>query len=149
MAILDIVAARVSQSSPSTFQLQPPHFGIITATPGAPLAVNSTIRWDDAQSSIVSAADAASLFLDTIEDAAQATLDTFTGKTVLRIAPAGAVTGDPAGGTSREFVGIVVAIYNRRAFEDAPGSGEDFLLVKSGELFFEDLASRFTVLSDR
>jgi len=149
MAIGDIVSARISQSSPSAIQVQPPHFGKITATPIGPLTVNQTIRWDNALESTVSAANAASLFLDVIENADQPTLDEFLGKTVLRIAPGGPVTRDPAGGTSREFVGTVVAMYRRRPFEGAPGSGNIFLLVKSGDLFFEDLATRFAVLTDR
>ena len=149
MAIGDIVSARISQSSPSTIQSQPPHFGRITATPIGPLAVNQTIRWDNALASTVSAANNANLFLDVIEDADQATLAEFLGRTVLRIAPGGPVARDPAGGTSREFVATVVAMYRRRPFEGGAGSGSIFLLVKSGDLFFEDLASRFAVLADR
>ena len=145
----DVVAARVSQSSPSVFQLQPPHFGKVTDEPVAPLAVNETILWDNALKSIVSAASAANLFLDVIEDPPFTTVNQFKGRTVLRIAPGGPVAGDPAGGTSREYVGVVVAIYRRRPFEGAPGSGGVYLLVASGDLFFEDLASRFTVLTGR
>jgi hypothetical protein len=149
MAVNDIVSARISQSSPSTIQPQPPHFGIVTDAPGAPLAVNQTVLWDNALSSTVSGADLTSLFLDVIEDPDQVTADAFIGKTVLRIAPGGPVTNDPAGGTSREFVGTVLAVYRRRPIQSAPGAGSIYLLMKSGSLFFEDVATQFTVLTDR
>lgn len=144
MAQGDVISERINQVSPSSIQPQPTHFGIITAhaAPGAP-----TVLWDTALIEVMAAADDASLFLDVIEDASQVNIDEFTGRTVLRIAPAGAEPGDVAGGTSREFVGTVVAIYKRTPLGDAPGSGDDYLLVKSGDLFFEDLAAQFTTIT--
>lgn len=143
MAEKDIVALRINTASPSTLQLQPPHFGNITvhAVPGQP-----TILWDNANVQAYVAASDANLNLDVIEDPENATFDEFIGQSVLRISPDGATSTDPAGGTSREFVGIVLAIYKRTPLGDAPGSGNDYLLVKSGDLYFEDLATQFTVV---
>ena len=143
MAAKDIVALRINTASPSTMQLQPPLFGNIVAhaAPGAP-----TVLWDNVNLQVYTAADDASLHFDVIEDPETATFDEFIGQSVLRIAPSGATAADPAGGTSREFVGIVVAIYKRTPLGDAPGSGEDYLLVKSGDLYFEDKATQFTVV---
>jgi len=143
MAAGDIVSPRINAVSPSTLQLQPTHFGNITAhaAPGAP-----TVLWDTGVAVLMAAANDANLNLDVIEDAAAGTLNTFTGQIVLRIAPNGATATDAAGGTSREFVGTVVSIYKRTPLGDAPGSGDDYLLVKSGNLYFEDKATQFTVV---
>ena len=143
MPIKDIVSPRISTSSPSVFQSQPPHYGIITAEPGANQV---TVLWDTAAPPV--AYNSATLFIDVIEEASTPTKDAFTGKVVLRIAPDGAVPGDPAGGTSREFAGTVVGIYRRRPIGTVP-AGSEYLLVKSGDLYFEDLASNFTVLANR
>jgi hypothetical protein len=144
MAQGDVIAERINQVSPSTIQPQPVHFGIITAhaAPGAP-----TVLWDTALIETMAAADDASLNLDVIENASGANVTAFTGKTVLRIAPAGDEPGDPSGGTSREFVATVVSIYKRTPLGDTPGSGDDYLLVKSGGLYFEDLATQFTPIT--
>jgi hypothetical protein len=143
MAAGDIVSPRINAVSPSTMQLQPTHFGIITAhaAPGSP-----TVLWDNANPVTFAAANDANLNLDVIEDAAVGVRAAFTGQSVLRISPSGATSADPAGGTSREFVGTVIAIYKRTPLGNAPGSGDDYLLVKSGELYFEDLATQFTVV---
>jgi len=143
MAAGDIVSPRINTASPSTMQLQPTHFGIITvhAAPGQP-----TVLWDTAVVQALVAASDANLNLDVIEDPEAATFDEFVGQSVLRISSSGATAADPAGGTSREFVGIVVAIYKRTPLGDTPGSGNDYLLVKSGELYFEDQATQFTVV---
>jgi len=144
MAVNDIVSPRIPQGSP--IQPQPTHYGIVTtaAVPGA-----VTVLWDTAASPVAyTAATDADLNLDVIETASQATRDKFRGKTVLRIAPSGPVQGDPAGGTSREYVGTVAGIYRRRPLDQSgPGPfppGPEYLLVKSGDLFFEDLATNFT-----
>lgn len=143
MAARDIVSQRINTASPSTMQLQPPLFGIITvhAVPGQP-----TVLWNNVNVQAYVAASDADLNFDVIEDPETATFDEFIGQSVLRIAPSGATAADPAGGTSREFVGIVVAIYKRTPLGDTPGSGNDYLLVKSGDLYFEDQATQFTVV---
>ena len=142
MPIKDIVSPRISTSSPSVFQPQPPHYGIVTVEALPAL----TVLWDTAAPPV--AYNSATLFIDVIEEASTPTKDAFTGKVVLRIAPDGAVPGDPAGGTSREFAGTVVGIYRRRPIGTVP-AGSEYLLVKSGDLYFEDLASNFTVLANR
>lgn len=140
MALNDIVSPRIPQGAP--IQPQPTHYGIVTATTGAG---NATVLWDTAAAPVsYTAATDAALNLDVIETASQSTIDKFRGKTVLRIAPSGPVQGDPAGGTSREYVGTVVGIYRRRQLGTVP-AGAEYLLVKSGDLFFEDLAVNFTV----
>jgi len=143
MAATDIVALRINTASPSTMQLQPPHFGNVTVhtVPGQP-----TVLWDNANVQAYVAASDANLSFDVIEDPEDATFDEFIGQSVLRISQNGATAADAAGGTSREFVGIVLAIYKRTPLGDAPGSGNDYLLVKSGDLYFEDLATQFTVV---
>ena len=143
MAAGDIVSPRINTAAPSTMQLQPTHFGIITvhAVAGQP-----TVLWDNANVQAYVAANDANLNFDVIEDPESDTFDEFVGQSVLRISPNGATAADSAGGTSREFVGIVVAIYKRTPLGDTPGSGSDYLLVKSGDLYFEDLATQFTVV---
>jgi hypothetical protein len=141
MALNDIVSPRIPQGAP--IQPQPTHYGIVTAE--ALPAV--TVLWDTANPPVAYAPVAtADLNLDVIENADAVTVSNFRGKTVLRIAPGGPKPGDPAGGTSREYVGTVAGIYRRRAL-GAPAlpKGPEYLLVKSGDLFFEDLASNFTV----
>jgi len=147
MALNDIVSPRIPQGAP--IQPQPTHYGIVT-TAAAPNSV--TVLWDTAAPPVAyAAATDAALNLDVIETASQTTRDKFRGKTVLRIAPSGPVQGDPAGGTSREYVGTVAGIYRRRPLDQSPPPpggfppGPEYLLVKSGDLFFEDLASNFTV----
>jgi len=143
MAAGDIVSPRINTASPSTMQLQPPHFGNITAhaAPGSP-----TVIWDNVNVQTYAAANDANLNFDVIEDPEDATNEAFVGQNVLRVSPSGATAADPAGGTSREFVGIVLAIYKRTPLGNTPGSGNDYLLVKSGELYFEDQATQFTVV---
>lgn len=138
MAVNDIVSPRIPQGSP--IQPQPTHYGIVTATTGPGQA---TVLWDTAAAPVsLNAGSDADMNLDVIENATQGTIDKFRGKTVLRIAPSGPVQGDPAGGTSREYVGTVAGIYRRRQLGTVP-QGPEYLLVKSGDLFFEDLASNF------
>lgn len=147
MALNDIVSPRIPQGAP--IQPQPTHYGIVTT---AAAVGTVTVLWDTAAPPTAYApatvTDAA-LNLDVIETASQTTRDKFRGKTVLRIAPSGPVQGDPAGGTSREYVGTVTGIYRRRPLDQSgPGPfapGPEYLLVKSGDLFFEDLATNFTV----
>jgi hypothetical protein len=144
MANGDIVALHVAPAGPSAIQLQPPHFAIITLDGATP-----KVLWDTAVATTLT--DTAPSTLDIIENAPTgpgSITEKFTGKTVLRIAPSGPEPGDPAGGTSREFVGTVVAIY-RRTPRGFPGTGKDFLLVKSGDVFFEDLGTQFAVIGDR
>jgi len=143
MAVNDVVSQRFSPPSLEALQVQPPHFGKITAhaAPGTP-----TVWWDTFEVATLADANDADLHLDVIEDAAAGVIDTFTGETVLRISSSGATALDAAGGTSREFVGTVVAIYKRTPLGDAPGSGADYLLVKSGGVFFEDVAAQFVVI---
>ena len=151
MTVKDIVSPRISSSSPSVFQPQPPHFGIVTVEALPAL----TVLWDTAAPPVAyNPAATADLNIDVIEEASAQTQGIFTGKVVLRIAPDGAVQGDAAGGTSREFAATVVGIYRRRPLiaDPAPDPfpiGTEYLLVKSGDLYFEDLATNFTVLKNR
>lgn len=147
MANGNIVALRISQVSPTPEQSQPPEFGVITdaSTPTA-----QKVRWATTVQATISGASVAALGLDVIEEPDAPSVTKFRGKTVLRIGPGGPVTNDPAGKTSREFVGTVVSIYRRTLLTSPVGpQGPVYLLVKSGDLFFEDLATQFTVLTDR
>jgi hypothetical protein len=68
----------------------------------------------------------------------------------VRIAPGGATAGDPAGGTSRELAGTVVAVYRRTPLGDAPGSGSEYAVVHiAPDVWMEDLAANFAVLPSR
>lgn len=144
MAAGDVVSPRLNQTTPSSVEPQPTHFGKITAhaAPGAP-----TVLWDTGLSTVMAATSDANLGLDVIETAEDATLASFAGQTVVRIASSGPTADDPSGGTSREFAGLVVAIYKRTPLGATPGSGNDCLLVKSGDTFFEDVATEFVVLA--
>lgn len=155
-----IVSPRIQRTSLSatlqpTFQAQGPGFGNVEAE-SSDVVETRTVFWDNANLNDVVAADVAGLNLDVIEDADTDTLAEFEGKVVLRIAPGGPTTSgsavlDPAGGTSREFAGLVVAVYRRTPLEDAPESGDQFLLMRciSDGMYLEDLATQFTVLKNR
>jgi hypothetical protein len=151
-----VVAARIQATSLSAVQqpsLQPqgPRFGNIIAEESNELAPKEirTVLWDNGLVDDVEADTVAELNLDVIEDPEADVISTFEGQVVLRVAPEGAVPGDAAGGTSREFSGLVIAIYKRTPIEAEAGSGEDFLLVFSSGTFFEDLAGSFTVLRNQ
>ena len=147
MSIGDIVSARIAQASPSTIQLQPPHFGRVTAEAAGP-PLTETVLWDTALESTVSAANAANLFLDVIEDADQATFDKFIGQNVLRIAPGGPLPNAPAGGH-------VVRVQRRggRRLSTPALRGLAWLRAAStcsrspATLFFEDVATQFAVVT--
>jgi hypothetical protein len=147
LALLTVVSLRLPQPPPATFQAQPPRYGrVVGITATAP-----AILWDDASESVITVALATDLnvVLDVIENADAASISAFLGKVVLRISPNGPATGDPAGGTSREFAGTVVAIYRRTPIIDAAGTGPVFLVVCSQGEFYEDVATNFTVLTNR
>lgn len=152
-----VVAARIQATSLSatpqpSFQPQGPRFGNIIAeasNESGPPEIR-TVLWDNGLVDDVEADLVAELNLDVIEDPAADVISTFEGQVALRVAPEGAVPGDPAGGTSREFSGVVVAIYKRTPLEATPGSGDDFLLVLTPQgTYVEDLASSFTVLRNQ
>jgi hypothetical protein len=160
MDVGKIVSPRILRTSLSatlqpTFQAQGPGFGNVMNEDSAQVETR-TVLWDNANVNDVVAADVAGLNLDVIEDAESDTLAAFEGKVVLRIAPGGPITSgsavlDPAGGTSREFAGAVIAVYRRTPIEATPGSGDEFLLMRclSDGMYLEDLASEFTVLENR
>ena len=150
-----VVAARIQATSLSathqpTLQPQGPRFGNIIAEGGEGSEIR-TVLWDNALVQDVEGASVAALNLDVIENADADTVTAFEGKVVLRKAPDGAVAGDPAGGTSRQFASAVLAVYKRTPLEDTPGTGDDFILaigLQNGG-YFEDLAESFVVLTNR
>ena len=74
---------------------------------------------------------------------------TFLGRWVRRITGTNTQV-DASGGTSREFDGRVVTLYQRRPLEDDEATPVDFLLVENDDgTFIEDVASRFVVANDR
>lgn len=149
MANGDIVSPHIdltSPAAPATLQMQPPHFGIITDASSSPVL---DVLWDTFRESTITAVALADTGLDVIENPDAASVAKFQGKTVIPISPLGPTSLDPSGGVSREYAGIVLAIYRRTPIADAPGSGDIYLLMKSGDLFFEDLAVRFVVLTNR
>lgn len=142
----DIVSPRINvATTPASLQPQPPHYGIVTDASGSPVL---HVLWDTFRPSTIQAAALADTGLDVIEDPDASTVSTFLGNTVSPISALGPTSLDPSGGVSREYVGIVVAVYKRTPIQDAPGSGSDYLLMKSGDLFYEDLATQFVVLDD-
>jgi hypothetical protein len=148
MANGDIVSPRINlATTPASLQPQPPHFGIVTDASGFPTALD--VLWDTFRPSTLAAASLADTGLDVIEDPDASDVTTFLGKTVVPISPLGPTSLDDSGGVSREYVGIVVSIYRRTPAADPAGSGSTYLLMKSGDLFCEDLASQFVVLSNR
>lgn len=156
--VLKVVAARIQKTSLSatlvpTLQPQGPRFGNIIAEASNDNEEIRAVLWDNALVQDVIADTIAELNLDVIEDPETATVTEFLGNVVLRINAAGVSSGspDPAGGTSREFTGVVVGIYKRTSLEQIPESGDDYLLVQSlaNGLFFEDLADSFVVQGNR
>lgn len=154
MAVGDIVSPHLATTSPTTFQAEPPHYGIVIAEDGGP-PITKQIIWDRAVLTQPEAAALTEFNLDVISDAEEETVETFLGRMVLRIAPGGAipasagVAGDPAGGTSREFSGRCVAVYTR-----TPVGGvdeEEYLVmqVENGGPWMEDRVSQFAVLRTR
>lgn len=145
-----IVALRITQSSPTSQQLQPPQFGVVTDDTNP---LSQVVRWATTVEATIAGAALADLNLDVIMEASAATKSKFNGRTVLRIASTGPKQGDPAGGTSREFVGTVIAVYRRTPLENLPVPpgqvGPEYLLVKTGDMYIEDLATQFAVLKDR
>lgn len=158
--VLKVVAPRIQKTSISatlapSLQPQGPRFGNVIAEASSEIDPKETrtVLWDNALIQDVQADTTAELNLDVIENPETETLDDFLGNVVLRIDAGGVSSGssDPAGGTSREFTGVVVGIYKRTPLEETPGSGDDYLLIQTlaNGLYFEDLASAFTVLSNR
>lgn len=154
MALNDVVALHLAQSSPTTFQAQPPHFGNVVAETGT---TAKTVLWDNDILSDMVAANLADFNLDLISDADAPTIALFKGKVALRIAPggpimSGALVIDPAGGTSREFAGAVVSVHRRTAVQSPQVlTGPVYVLIQvhNTDTFYEDLASNFTVLGNR
>jgi len=151
-----VVAARIQATSLSatlqpSLQPQGPRFGNICAEDSDEGSEARTVVWDNALVQDVRSTTVAGLNLDVIEDADDDTVFAFEGKVVVRIAPGGAVAGDPAGGTSRQYAAAVLAVYKRTPLEDEPGTGQDFLLAVdlSNGAFYEDLAEHFVVLTNR
>src|SRR6185369_16310304 len=127
---LKVVAVRIQSTSSAptqapSMQPQPPAFGNVTAEAAGP-PLTRTILWDDTLVTTVTGDALADLNLDVIEDAVQATVDTFLGNYAIRIASGGAQSTDASGGTSRAFRGLVVAVYKRTHIEDVAGTGDDF-----------------------
>jgi hypothetical protein len=158
--VLKVVAARIQKTSLSatlqpTLQPQGPRFGNVIAEASSQNDPQETrtVLWDNALVQDVQAGTVAALNLDVIEDPENDTVTEFLGNVVLRIDATGVSDGstDPAGGTSREFTGLVVGIYKRTPIDATPGSGDDYLLIQTiaNGLYFEDLASAFTVLGNR
>jgi len=142
MSAGDIVSERINATAPSTLQPQPPHFGIITDE-----NEGIAILWDNWNKSTIVASTDADSGLDVIEDATSDIASEFIGKNVIRISQTGtAVPADTSGGTSREYNGLALAVYRRTPRGATPGSGSMYLLMKSGDTFFEDLAAKFVVL---
>lgn len=139
----DIVSPKINAATPASLQPQPPHFGNVVDASGSP---NLVVLWDTFSKTTLAAAALADTGLDVIEDPDANLAAAFRGKNVIPIAPSGATTLDPSGGTSRSFVGLVLAVYLRTPIQDAPGSGDPYLLMKSGDLYIEDLASRYVVI---
>jgi hypothetical protein len=159
--VLKVVSPRIQKTSlggdslQPSFQPQGPAFGNIVAELSDGGETRAVLWSSDAVINDVLADDVAGLNLDVIEDADAATVDTFEGTVVLRIAPGGPVVSgsavlDAAGGTSREFKGTVVAIYRRTPIEAQAGSGDEFLLMRciNDGMYLEDLSSQFTVLKN-
>lgn len=151
-----VVAARIQATSLSaveqpSLQPQPPRFGNIIAESSSELSPQQvrTVLWETGLVQDVPSDSVAGLNLDVIEDAAADAIATFAGQVALRIAPDGAVPGDRAGGTSREFSGLVVSVYKRTPIEQQPGTGDDFVLIFDQGTYFEGLASTFTVLNNQ
>src|SRR5260221_6163837 len=149
MAVNDIVAPRLTQSSPSTFEGAPSWGHVVAEAAGPPLT--KTILWaDTGLLSTIDAASEADFTLDVIEDASQQTVNTFAGRVALAIAPSGATSRDPAGGTSAAYAGLVVSVHRRTPSNAAPGSGAEQVLIQAApNEYLEDLATAFAVLGNR
>jgi hypothetical protein len=150
-----VVAPRIAIGSPSAQQSQPPRWGIaFVVAAGPPILID--ILWEDGLRSQAQADNETDLHLDIIEDATQANVDLFQGTMALRKGPGAPFVGptglvvDAAGGTSREFAGRVVSVHKRTPSQSQAGSGQDFVLIQaSPNLYYEDLASQFVVLTNR
>jgi hypothetical protein len=156
--IQKVVAARIQATSLSavvqpSLQPQGPRFGNIIDELSQEISPEEirTVLWQDGLVQDVTADTIAELNLDVIEDPDLANRTKFQGQVALRIAPGGPVPGDVAGGTSREFSGLVIAVYKRTPIEAAAGTGADYVLIVSPNngAYFEDLADSFAVLKNQ
>jgi len=156
--IQKIVAVRIQATSldatvvPS-FEPQAPRFGNVIAEASGGVSPNEirTVLWQDGLVQDVESDTVAGLNLDVIENADAANVAKFQGQVALRIAPGGAVPGDVAGGTSREFAGLVIGVYKRTPIEAVAGTGEDYVLILTPATgaVIEDLADSFAVLKNQ
>lgn len=153
----DIVSPRIRLPLPSDPQVlinQPPVFGIVDAvtTSGGciPVVTSINVLWANLtyfQSGTITKVDDANL--DLILKATSLVTSTFLGRWVRRITGTNTQV-DKSGGTSREFDGKVVAIYQRQPLEDSTAPAIDYLLVECDDgTFIEDVASRFVVDTNR
>jgi hypothetical protein len=149
MAVSDIVSPhiRVNQD-PQTLHDQPPTFGILAeesmAFPGS-----LRILWDSMTVADLVVAALADANLDKITSATAAVIDNLIGRYVVRVTGTTNLDLDPSGGTSREYAGKVVAIYQRTRLGsmDTP---VDFVLVQTDDgTFYEDVASRWVPVENR